>query len=838
MDREPPLRTVNFSTPRIQRQPSRQSLTVSDDYHSLAERASISSFDDRTTVIRWQTPPPESRPTSSSYETLQKDQDRMIKQSENLAASSSEPVFVIYDEPVRARDQDRIEPIPLRPAAIPLAPNPIADRSKAAHSPARGLTPGTDDTPYIQYAINQLTREPEPPLPPLPPLPRAPQARAAQPRAAQAGAFGFEDIVPNADADADTEVDDPPRGRALPRPPERPISSDKPEIFIPVDEPEDARSFPALTAIPAILHPVSLMSLAVLCLLEMAALVTSVVWSQRHHGVDDYDGDGGRRYFIFEFLPQIVAAVILVYILSVQTAMTRVMPFLSMASHSARQRSSALQMDLFPTDFVLPRWSYFRAGHVVVGTCFVIFWLSLFTLPLQASLFQAQLLVVDGEYLWRWVTVRPIAELLAILYGLVAVACIASVIFFFRRRTGLKWDPTCLADLIPLIQRSNSLADYRSSETFSSIHDFGKRLAVRSDRLGYWRTRDPASRIFYALGEEGAPLRTYSLRHGKVMPIAPEPQEHSDSDGEVEAQAQAPVASSTASSLQAKIYSPAVRYRFVPWFLRDRYLLGWIVVACALFLAFVVASFVKHALAVGFYPLLGTTPNPLGFSPGGFLYSFVPCLIGLMLFLAWQSVDMRFRALQPFAHLAGPQGTSAEKSLLLDYPSCLPLEVTVKAAALGDFRVAWISFLGLLCLVLPIIAGGLFFAVYVPEANEVRMVTSLSALYTLVAFLALYLLSLFLLRPGPERHLPHDIRKLAEVISFIYQSPLLTDPAFRHPRSKVDLVTRLLSVAQRKDEEVRYAFGVFRGRDGKEHLGVDRLHRPGADMIVTTGRIR
>ena len=41
-----------------------------------------------------------------------------------------------------------------------------------------------------------------------------------------------------------------------------------------------------------------------------------------------------------------------------------------------------------------------------------------------------------------------------------------------------------------------------------------------------------------------------------------------------------------------------------------------------------------------------------------------------------------------------------------------------------------------------------------------------------------------------------------------------------------------------QDVGMRYAFGIFVGRDGKEHLGIDRLQRPGSRemLVVPTSR--
>lgn len=593
----------------------------------------------------------------------------------------------------------------------------------------------------------------------------------------------------------------------------------EPQTLIPVDPPRNSSRYPELTYLPAILRPASLALLTFLCLLMIAGLIFCAIWSRRHDGLWEYTDLDGGRYFLFGFLPQILASIIVLYLLSVKITMMRVMPFVSMASDSIKLRSNALLMSMRPTSLVLPQVGYFRTSHPIIATCLIVFWLSIFTIPLHSSLFQVRWF----QTRWRWVTVEGVAWTLVALYVILTLALITLASFLFRRRTGLTWDPTSLADLVVLLQQSNSLHDYEGSETFRWRREFHDRLKLRSERLGYWRTRESRDGIFYAIGEEGAPTRRYSLQQGKIKkyPLGGEV----DSRVDMDVEGQQPPAGGSSGKLSARIRSPLVRYRFVPWYLRDTYVVAWIVTAIVLLIAFLVASFVNRSVRRGFLPRLDAAPNLAGFSPPGFLYSFLPSLIGLALFLFWYSIDINFRALQAFADLSDPNGASAEKSLLLDYTSCHPVEVSVKAAVAGHWKVAWISFVTLLSITLPILGGGVFWAIYFPQDGEVRMVAQMPAFSALVAFLVIYSLSFLFIWPRRIRYLPHDTRTLAELISFLYRSPLLRDRTFYEPLSKTDLVTRLVTLAPGEKEPRRYYFGIYQGLDRKEHLGIDWLQR-------------
>lgn len=175
---------------------------------------------------------------------------------------------------------------------------------------------------------------------------------------------------------------------------------------------------------------------------------------------------------------------------------------------------------------------------------------------------------------------------------------------------------------------------------------------------------------------------------------------------------------------------------------------------------------------------------------------------------------------------------------MLEYPASFPFQVTVQAVLNAHYKVAWISLMSIVSAALPILAGGVFIALWYPSQEQVRIAALMPAFYTLVAFCALYTVSFLCIWPRRSRYLPHDISTLADQISFFYQSPLLADKLLREPRSKTDLVTRLVTAPPGEREYPMYGFGIYVGRDGKEHLGIDRFQRPGrSSMLITTGKM-
>ena len=601
------------------------------------------------------------------------------------------------------------------------------------------------------------------------------------------------------------------------------VSTAAESILLPTEPTTGTFRNPKLNFVPGVLRILPLGALTICCILMLAGLLFCAIWPTTHSGMWIYDGVGTGRYFVFEYLPTILASLIIFWLLIIQCAIYRIFPFITLSHERVTENSGVLHdSPLFPANFLLPNLTFFKHQEPLLGLYSLTSWLALFTIPLQSCLFQTRYYLPEG--IWRWTAVQPIAWTLFALYLLLAIGLLSLLARFATGKTGLKWDPISLADILTLFHRANFLSDFERSEIADSPL---RQSPLKHLRLGYWMTSRHTNEVLYGIGEENVPVRRYSLERGKMIPVT----DLSTYDLE----SQRPMKSSTFNTLQREIYDPEVRYRWLPWFLKDGFVVAWIIIAIVLMIAFVVVSFVDNAVKTGFNPMLPAPTTPDGFSPADFLYSFLPTFIGTVCFLVWQPIDIYFRALQPFANLADPRGCPAETSLLLDYTSRFPIGITLAAALDRHYKVAWISFISLLSISLPILAGGVFTAQYVVELQSVRMAADMPAYYALVVFLVIYALSFLVIWPGRQRTLPHDISTLGQLLSFLYQSPLLSDAAFREPRSKIDLQTKLIGTPRGEKASPRYAFGVFVGQDGLEHLGIDRMERPGsANMSILT----
>lgn len=798
------LRTVNTSRPALVHSASKQSVTASDDFYSLS--SGESSQEEKSTVRRYPTPP---------LHTIPEPYRR-----KDVATSERPTIRTIVRTPPTAQDTARPDEIN---QDFKIKRKPVSTESSPTYSSNEvisPITPDVDDTPYIRIAIESLTRDEG----------MHQESTRRSHGVPSHHSYLADTILPNEPLASHQAIRSEGRKERSLESLRKP--SDSSTNAIPATPTQDSFRFPTLSYLPKPLRLLPLAILILCCVLMMTAIVFSTVWSSRHHGLWQYDDAGTARYFVFQYLPQLLAVIIVIWLFVIVNTLYRILPFSMMHSERRAFTSDILHTAaLFPSNYMIPHSWCFRHGEILVGSCLNIFWLCLFTVPLQSCLFQTRYFTVGDERVWRWTVVQPIGWILFVLYLLMTLA-LALLVFRLRRNpSGLRWDPRSLADILVLFQRSNVLSDLYGSEVRP-----GRSHTILPKRytLRYWIAGKRSSEIFHGVEESQAPLRGFRHHRGSNEK-QPSASDHQKTLFDLEKQQ--PLKASTLDSLQKDVHNSRIRFRWLPWFLKDTFVVAWIVVAVVLMLAFVIVSFVKDAVRRGFVPLLPSPTNSQGFSPSDFLYSFVPCFIGMIMFLLWQPIDMYFRALEPFANLGGStRGSPAEQSLLLDYTACLPVEVTIKAVLAGHYKVAWISFISLLSATLPVLGGGVFTAQYFIPRQEVRIAANMSGYYALVVFVVIYSLSFLTIWPTQKRRLPHDIRTLGQILSFVYESHLLNDSAFWQPRSKVDLVTRLLGRLTGDKGSSRYAFGVYFGRDGREHLGIDRLHRPeSGEMFITTG---
>ncbi|CAG7560799.1 unnamed protein product [Fusarium equiseti] len=680
------------------------------------------------------------------------------------------------------------------------------------------VTPGVDDTPYIQYALEALTRNHGGPA-----AAHFPSGSSndweedyPQPRRYANDEMTHHQLTRPEPAYVEDRLPEPIETRApqdeiptgmfhaapaarhdVPKPPKPPTPSSHSEVdqfaqrekarprSIPID-----RAHPPLTFKPAILRPISMSIFALLCLLMVAALIFCAVYSQKEYGFTPYPGSiYSGQYFLFRILPQIFAGIILLYAQSVVTASMRTLPFTAMADAEPRARYLALFRRLYPLTFLLPSLT----GPWQFQFFSVCTWLANFTIPLMSTVFSC--IYQDGN--WIWAAVQGIVWALVALYILLLIAIMILMMYWFKRWTGLMWDIRSLGHLLPLLSQSNTTKSYEGVDVVQRSSLFKAQLRDRHlDRLGYWQMDGPQGGMWYGIGTVGEE----SQGDRSTYKIIPKKASYNISPA------------SSRDDLEAEVRY--AHYRYLPIALRTPVILSSVIFMTFFILAILVVSFLPQTrLDQGYFPQVQARPNNGSFSAANFLYAFVPSLLGMIMFLLFQSVDHALRVHQPWADLSRSSGSIASKSILADYAACLPFQCTWKALRNGHWRVAVTSFMAVIFIFIPILAGGLFMAL-TNFRGQVKMFPNMPVFGVLLAFLFLYLGCLTLMLPRRQAlRIPHPANCLAELIALCTAEDTVHDEAFLAVRDASDLKSRLGLDRPNSREQSRWYFGVAAGRD-------------------------
>jgi hypothetical protein len=93
------------------------------------------------------------------------------------------------------------------------------------------------------------------------------------------------------------------------------------------------------------------------------------------------------------------------------------------------------------------------------------------------------------------------AFVLISLYSVVILLATMTLIKMITSKTGLKWDPTTLADQLALFHGSNALGEFRALEQLHRERAFDL-LAESSFSLGYWKSsKEGKTRTWYGIGK-------------------------------------------------------------------------------------------------------------------------------------------------------------------------------------------------------------------------------------------------------------------------------------------------------------------------------------------------
>ena len=144
------LKHVNTSRPQLIHSTSKQSVTASDDYYSLT--SDTSSGEEKGNGPRYETPPLHVRPQNPGQQAPQSEATiqsiRPVKHTQQGSESSEEKPQITPRNP-----EHRIK---RKPVSSQSSQGTIRERPLSQES---APTPGVDNTPYVRYAIDSLTRD-------------------------------------------------------------------------------------------------------------------------------------------------------------------------------------------------------------------------------------------------------------------------------------------------------------------------------------------------------------------------------------------------------------------------------------------------------------------------------------------------------------------------------------------------------------------------------------------------------------------------------------------------------------------------------------------------------
>lgn len=927
------LTKAAVSQPSVVRSQSQQSLVASEDYYSLSSRSSNRSIVSgavprtysRPDIDRFLPPaqvriPTRGSPPRVSYEGIATPIEVRQVESPRINITPMRGVGKRRADESGAIEGSRRE-VPLQRKSVPSTVYEEAPRSTTGYTlaPAESSimkdfardpnppTPEMTDTQHILFALNQITNDPD----------------ERGERVPLAGSFDDKsELGPFL-----LDKKEPLRSHPLPardsisppipyRNPRRSMSEkdnsppSPPDLLIPADLPITA-THPGLTALPSILKRIRLGFFILVLALYTACLIFCAVWSRVNTGLIDYGSFGDGRYFLWQYLPTLLGMALLLWLFEIESAVHRVAPFIALSSKNPIFRSHGMFMKLSPSNFLLPSFSHYRAGQSVFTFFLIVSWLNLFTAPLLASSFN----VYFRGGRWIWLATQGVLWTAIALYALLFIASVKLFLYLhqvetgLKIQTGLKWDARSLADLMTLVQASNTLDTYASYPYITGEEEVRDSIADRQDGLGYYQSLMNAEEVYHTIGAPDRPFkRVYGDFTQRTTPRY--------STSYIDPESGRPYSNYSIgthhTSDQILPQDMAASWQsYIPWFLRTSLVVLWLIAAIVLLLAFLIVSYLSYTrVSRGFLPELPVIQSDFGFSSANFLYSFIPSFIGLLCLLIWQPFDLAFRRLQPYASLSTRGGEIAERSLLLSYTADAPLSIAVKATVNGHLRVAYLSLVTLIAAALPILGGGIFWSQFSVAEQRVRIYADMPAYYALSVLFTIYCLSYAMVFPGKNRRLPNKGRCLADLIALVHQSRILDDSEFTEPPTKIALETRLLVartgsnralthdpekrpegqdhaqisqeiprdgrpttgttlsdidsirevdsvrehlqpqtaeedtryldqysddvISPNANEQAKYGFGRYIGRDGREWLGIDKIGRPGrsGEMVV------
>ncbi|KAJ4549982.1 hypothetical protein HRR78_004793 [Exophiala dermatitidis] len=593
----------------------------------------------------------------------------------------------------------------------------------------------------------------------------------------------------------------------------------------PIQKPE---GYPELKYKPLLLHRRLLIPLVVFyvcCLAFVATLVALNTLAPTDLHIRKSVG-----YNVFNYLPSVLGSLTTTTFRSLTSSYGQLLPYLTMSTstfHNPRRNDvhntktifegSLVSVDIIPNNLGL---GLLRYGHYLT---FALFLLRLIVSALFASLKAALIRVTPDSHGWQVSVSNHAGYALIAGYTGIIASTLAITVRTWDATTGLKWDPGSYAAQIALLQNSNVPAVVRALDLDASAphYVFSRKLrtipaSLGPLRLGYWRAAEDETKILYGIGFMGSPKETIrtrqSLNHGSRSPEAV----NVNVEFETSTRHGSAVLSTDFNRDEYKNPTPERdRYFCADFWHSDLMLFIGFALCCTV--TGVLVWFITSGKLKSGWIFEHSAPSkgaPTWVRLREIFIPIIPAMVNSLINQLWFSAGVFYRASAPLAGMFVPR--DARENILLDYLS--PNSVTTIVVGVGNrhWRVVWFTLLTIVAPYLSAFAVNIFQLSRGDHADQLTILPT--NLYISLAAISLYAISCILARPPIEYRFPRMVLSIADLLSYCYDSSLMTAPEFSvqdpddeeiHLQSKIHLAKR------------KYHFGFYKGTDGMRHLGFD-----------------
>lgn len=544
-----------------------------------------------------------------------------------------------------------------------------------------------------------------------------------------------------------------------------------------------------------------------------------------------------NAHIIAHYVPSIGGTISTLVFRSIVGDMLRIMPYILMSRRGGAYGKHCVASSYWPLNTFGGRGSTATVDAISIVS----------VLAGYVTAFKAGLFYLSSTVNETFLNTNVICALaLSVLYAMMSVACLCITIFIWKcKSTGLKWDPTSIADIISLFRDSNARKDFQDRQPNLPAAKRTNQCIKERYYLGCTLSRYGTAEqtTSYTISHASNALHRRSLSSSERFGVQPIEATSNLSDLSVD-----PSLTVHGDSEARIVPFPGIRRGFPV--VQAVYSLVW----------FGSIAFGIYALSHGFVHSGFDVANMLHCHQGyndsscilqhnetststdGFLNLHfgtsadqdiwiyilltraLPTVFAGMFAVGYLTSTLNFHAFaQPFSDMF-IKPTAAENCALLDYFSGSVLTIITQAAEFDHYKLVYIAILQLLSNAFPILVGALFPTI----TNNGLLVTftvSSFAFWSIMIFATIYAVTMIFLWKTDKRKIINPQWNIADLMGMCWNSRFLDEQEF--DVSGAGMSKRLFR-ARVVAAGYRFSYGYYKGQDG--------YHHPGFDAVEIRGR--